>query len=102
MPQMKLAIQLSRPCSIRLGVRGLVGRRTTGPSAPARDRPRHHRVSWPVESEDLPPYGLREVDEHELTAVEQVVLSALIDDSDETVLRGPRVGDDSIDLSEDQ
>jgi len=48
----------------------------------------------------LPSYCLRELNERELTAAEQIVLAALVDDPHEVVLRCSGVRQDSIDLPE--
>jgi hypothetical protein len=53
-----------------------------------------------LKCQDLPSYRSRKLDEHELTAAEQIVLAAFVDDPDEVVLPCSNVRDDLIDLPE--
>ncbi|MCX6544111.1 MAG: hypothetical protein NTV05_06805 [Acidobacteria bacterium] len=53
-----------------------------------------------LKSEDSIPHSLGELDESELTFVEKVVFSALVDDPYKIVLGCAGVGQDSIDLAE--
>jgi hypothetical protein len=55
-----------------------------------------------LESKELPPYALREVNKCELLKGEKIVLSALVDDPDEPVPRSARIGNDAIDLPESE
>jgi hypothetical protein len=56
----------------------------------------------PLKCQDLPSYCLRKLDERELTAAEQVVFAAFVDDPYKVVLRCSSVWDDLIDLSQHQ
>ena len=55
-----------------------------------------------LKSEDSCPYSLGKFDEGEPAFVEKVVVSALVDDPDEIVPGWTGVGEDSIDLAENQ
>ena len=55
-----------------------------------------------LKSENLFSHSLRKVDKSELAFVKKIVLAALVDDPYEIVLGCSRVGQDSIDLAEDQ
>jgi hypothetical protein len=55
-----------------------------------------------LKCQDLPSYCLRKLDERELTAAEQVVLAAFVDNPYEVVLRCSSVWDDLIDLPQYQ
>jgi hypothetical protein len=58
-------------------------------------------LTWPP-SENLLPNGLRKIDEGELTLVEQIVVSAFVNDPHQIVLGGSRIGHDSIHLAENE
>src|SRR5437867_11825089 len=61
------------------------------------------RVSaGPLNGQKLPSHGSRKVHERALRSGKQIVLSALIDDTDQTVLRGPRVWQRPINLAANQ
>ena len=55
-----------------------------------------------LKSENLLSHGLGKVDKSELAFVEKVVVSALVNDPYEIVFRCSRVGQNSIDLAENQ
>jgi len=55
-----------------------------------------------LESENLLPYSLRKVDEGELSFVKKVIVPTLVNDPYEIVLGCSRIGQNSIDLAEDQ
>ena len=55
-----------------------------------------------LKSENLFSYSMGKLDKSELALVKKVVLSALVHDPYEIVLGCSRVGQDSIDLTEDQ
>ena len=59
-------------------------------------------LAGPLKSQDLLPCGLRNIDERELVLLKEIVLSALIDDPDETVFGSARIGHNWIDLAPNQ
>lgn len=62
----------------------------------------HAMLAGFLKSENLLPYSLRKVDEGELSFVEKVIVPALVDDPYEVVLGYSRIGQNSIDLAEEQ
>ena len=69
-------------------------------------RPAHSPLNWALagflKSENLLSYSLGKVDKSELVFVEKVVVPALVDDPYEIVLGCSRIGQNPIDLAEDQ
>jgi hypothetical protein len=55
-----------------------------------------------LKSENLPSYSLGKLDKSELMFVEKVVVPALVDDPYEIVLGCSGIGQNSIDLAEDE
>jgi hypothetical protein len=55
-----------------------------------------------LKCQDLSSYRLRKLDERKLTAAEQVVLAAFVDDPYEAVIRCAGVREDLVDLPQDQ
>jgi hypothetical protein len=76
-------------------------------ASPAGDHRRTHAgrvqavLAGSLKSENSVSNGLGKVDDGELAFIEQIVISALVDDSDEIVLGSAGVWQDSIDLAKD-